>query len=65
MLETVRRLRAAPITLDSAALNAVLVSVRILVAIKARKLAVSSRRFVQGIICSASLNTIVTRPSIA
>ena len=47
MLETVRIPSAVPISPDTAALKAVLVRVRMLVAISARKPAVSSRRFVQ------------------
>ena len=47
MLDTVRIPRAVPIKPDTAALNAVWVSVRMLVAINARKLTVSIRRFVQ------------------
>ena len=41
MLETVRIPRAVPINPDTAALKAVLVKVRILVVIRARKLAVT------------------------
>ena len=50
MLETVRMPKAVPIRPDTAALNVVLVSVRMLVVINARRLAVSIRRFVQVII---------------
>ena len=50
MLDTVRILRAVAISPDRAALKAVLVRVRSLVVINARKLAVSSSRFVQVII---------------
>ena len=49
MLDTVRMPSAVPISPDTAALKAVLVKARILVVIRARKLAVSSRHFVQVI----------------
>ena len=52
MLETVRTPRAVSISPERAALKAVLVSVRMLVVMSAKKLAVSSSRFVQVIICS-------------
>ena len=44
--DTIRIPRAVPISPESAALKAVLVRVRILVAIRARKMKVSSSRFV-------------------
>jgi hypothetical protein len=47
MLYTVRTSRAVPISPDRAALKAVLVRVRMLVAIRARKVRVIIRRFVQ------------------
>ena len=50
MLETVRTPRAVPIKPDKAALKAVLVRVRMLVAIRARSIRVSNSRFVQVII---------------
>ena len=56
MLETVRIPRALPIRPDRAALKAVLVRVRMLVASSARKVAVSSRRFFQVIIFSKYLD---------
>jgi len=56
VLDTVRTPRAAPISPDRAALKAVLVRVRMLVASSARKVAVSSRRFFQVIIFSKYLD---------
>ena len=50
MLDTARIPRAVPIRPDRAALKAVLVRVRMLVVIRAGKLAVSSSRFDQVII---------------
>jgi hypothetical protein len=47
MLETVCIPKAVPNSPDTAALKAVLVRVRMLVVIRARKLAVRDRRFVQ------------------
>ena len=60
MLETVRIPRVVAINPDTAALKAVLVSVRMLAVSSARKLAVSIMRFVRVIKSSAPLNTIAT-----